>query len=82
MENLTRIEEEILKLVRRSFINSYQLKTELQPFVEKIRQYEKDRFQTRVFVYLDIIAWAESKIYKKSLSEILSQRYQKEVVRA
>lgn len=82
MENLTRIEEEILKLVRRSFINSYQLKTELQPFVEKIRQYEKDRFQTRVFVYLDIIAWAESKIYKKTLSEIMFQKYQKEVLRA
>ncbi|MGI8598602.1 MAG: hypothetical protein ACR2KB_05030 [Chitinophagaceae bacterium] len=82
MENITRIEEEILKFVRRSFINSYQLKTELEPFLVKIRKYEKDRFQTRVFVYLDIIAWVESKIYKKPLSEIMNQKYKKEVVRA
>jgi hypothetical protein len=81
MENLTRIEEEILKFVRRSFINSYQLKSELQPFLEKIRLLEKDRYQTRVFVYLDIIAWVESKVQKKPLGEIMNQKYRKEVVK-
>ena len=51
------------------------VKPELQKFLEQIKAYEKNRFQTRVFVYLDIISWVESKVYNKPISAIIHQKY-------
>ncbi len=59
MKNLTMIEEEILKFLRKSFhIPQYKVKAELESFLQRIKKFEKNRFQMRVFVYLDIISWA------------------------
>ncbi len=75
-ENLTAVEEEILKFLRRSFdIPKFRLRTELESFLEKIKQFESNRFQTRVFVYLDISSWIEHKVYNKPLSTIIGEKY-------
>ncbi|HEU4472840.1 MAG TPA: hypothetical protein VFR58_17220 [Flavisolibacter sp.] len=77
MKNLTLMEEEILKFLRRSFyIPRERMKPELEKFLEKIRQFEKNRFQTRVFVYLDLISWVESKVYNKPFSSIITRKYE------
>ncbi len=79
MQNLTLVEEEILKFLRRSFyIPSNKLKAELEKFLSKIKQYETNRFQTRVFIYLDIISWVESKVHNKPIDEILKTKHTKE----
>lgn len=79
MKNLTLVEEEILKFLRRSFyIAPTKIKSELQKFLQKIKQFEKNRFQTRVFIYLDIISWVESKVYNKPITEILKNKYLKD----
>jgi hypothetical protein len=76
MKNLTLLEEEILKFLRRSFsISNDKVKEELQRFLLSIKKFERNRFQTRVFVYLDIISWAESKVYHKPVDEIIQQKY-------
>ena len=76
MENLTALEEEILKFLRRSFhIPKHDMKKELEAFLHKIRQFEKKRFQSRVFVYLDIVSWVEHKVYNKPLGEIIREKY-------
>lgn len=76
MENLTAIEVEILKFLRRSFqIPRHQVKAELASFLEKIKQFEKTRYQTRVFVYLDIVSWVEHKVYNKPLSAVVAEKY-------
>jgi len=79
MQNLTLLEEEILRFLRRSFyISPHKMKDELEKFLHRIKQFEKNRFQTRVFVYLDIISWVESKVYNKPVSEIIQQKYKKD----
>ena len=79
MQNLTLLEEEILRFLRRAFnIPSYKTKDELEKFLQQIKGFEKNRLQTRVFVYLDIISWVESKVYDKPVSEIIKAKYLKD----
>lgn len=76
MKNLTLLEEEILKFLRRAFSNSPdKTKKELQVFLQRIKKFERNRFQTRVFVYLDIVSWVESKVYGRPMAEIIHAKY-------
>ncbi len=76
MENLTVIEEEMLKFLRHSFnVSPKKIKPELEKFLHKIKHLEKNRFETRSFAYLDIISWVESKVYEKPMSTIIYDKY-------
>ena len=78
MENLTAIEEEIFRFLRHSLkVSRQELKEELQTFLKNVKQYEKSRFETRAFAYLDIVSWVEGKVYNKSMSEIIAAKYRK-----
>lgn len=75
-QNLTVIEEEMFKFLRASFhIPRNNLKIQFEKFLQKIKQFEKSRFETRAFAYLDIISWVESKLYGKPVSEIIRNKY-------
>lgn len=75
-DNLTVVEEEMFKFLRKSFhVDRSKVRAELEQFLEKIKGLEKNRFETRVFAYLDIISWVESKVYRKTMSEILQEKY-------
>lgn len=75
-ENLTVVEEEMFKFLRKSFhVNRAKLQQELEKFLVKIKGLEKNRFETRAFAYLDIISWVESKVYRKTMSEIIKEKY-------
>lgn len=76
MENLTVIEELIFKFLRSSFhVSSRKLKPELQKLLEKVKEFETSRFETRAFAYLDVISWLESKVYEKPMAEIIRNKY-------
>ena len=76
MKNLTVVEEEIFKFIRSSFdVSPKLLKSELEKFLNSIKHLEKNRYETRAFAYLDVISWAESKVYDKPMSYILQQKY-------
>lgn len=78
MQNLTELEEEILKFLRRSFhVSPDKTKAELEKFLQRIKKFEKNRLQTRVFVYIDMISWVESKVHRKELSSIIAEKYRK-----
>jgi len=78
MQNLTVVEEEMFKFLRRSFyLSPRELKPELEKFLKTIKQFEKSRFETRAFAYLDIISWVESKVFAKPMSEIIQEKYRK-----
>ena len=63
MGNLSLVEEEIFNFLRKSFkLTPKQLKPEFEKLLDKLKTYEKNRYETRVFAYLDIISWLESKI--------------------
>lgn len=76
MQNLTSVEEQMFAFLRRSFeIPKQELKQELKKLLGKIKLVEKSRYETRAFAYLDIISWLESKLYGKSMSDILREKY-------
>jgi len=76
MQNLTVIEEEMFKFLKRSFhISPRKMQQEFEKFLVIIKQYEKSRFETRAFAYLDIISWIESKVYHTPMSKIINDKY-------
>jgi hypothetical protein len=76
METVTIIEEEIFKFLRTSFrYTRRELRPELEKLLQKIKHFEKSRFETRSLAYLDIISWLESKVYAKPMGEIIHEKY-------
>jgi hypothetical protein len=76
MENLSSVEEEIFRFLRRSFgFSPRKLKPEFEKLLEKLKQQEKSRFETRAFAYLDIISWLESKIGNVPVQDVIRKKY-------
>jgi tetratricopeptide (TPR) repeat protein len=76
LETSTIVEEEIFKFLKSSpTLTKREQKIELQKLLVTMKQFEKSRFQTRSFAYLDIISWLESKVYEKSMSDVLQEKY-------
>lgn len=76
MQNFTVVEAAVFAFLRQAFkLSRHQMQTALEQFLGKIKEFEKNRFETRAFAYLDIISWVESKVYRKPVSEIIHQKY-------
>jgi tetratricopeptide (TPR) repeat protein len=76
MKNLTAVEEAMFKFLRQSLpLSPRQLRPEFEKLLSTIKHLEKDRFQTRSFAYLDIVSWVEAKVYNKSMSTIIHDKY-------
>jgi hypothetical protein len=74
-ENLTEIEKEMFKFLKNSFsISRKEMNESLQLFLSKVKKLEKNPFETRVFAYLDIVSWIESKVYNKTMQDILQEK--------
>lgn len=76
LNNLSVVEEEMFKFLRRSFhLNAKQLQPAFESLLERVKEYQVNRFETRAFAYLDIISWLESKIKKVAVQDIIRERY-------
>ena len=76
MESLSLVEEEIFKFLRKAFqVTTARLKPEFGKLLEKLKTYEKSRFETRAFMYLDIISWLESKIAGVPVQDVIREKY-------
>ena len=76
MENLSLVEEEMFKFLRKSFhLSPKEIKPQFKKLLDKIKQFEKSRYETRAFVYLDIITWLESKVFEKPVHQIIREKY-------
>jgi hypothetical protein len=76
MNNLTIIEEEMFRFLRKSFrVPKNMVKPELEKFLNAIKKFENSRFETRAFAYLDIVSWVESKLYDKSMATVIREKY-------
>jgi len=76
MENLSGVEEEIFRFLRRSLkVTRGEIRPELEKLLEKLKKYERNRFETRAFVYLDIISWLESKIRHVPVQDVIREKY-------
>jgi hypothetical protein len=76
MQNLRGVEVEMLKFIKASFqLPKRQLHTAFEAFLENIKQYENNRFESRAFAYLDIISWVKSKLQNKPMSTIINEKF-------
>lgn len=78
MQNLTAVEEEIFAFLRRSFkLTPEKLKPAFEKLLQRIRKYEGNRFETRAFLYLDIISWLESKLDDVNVQDVIRKKFKK-----
>jgi len=76
MENLSLVEEEIFRFLKNSFkLEPRELRPEFSKLLERLKTYEKNRFETRAFVYLDIISWLESKVRDLPVQKIIREKF-------
>jgi hypothetical protein len=77
MENLTVIEEQMFAFLRQHFHHSPRKVHEaFRTLLEQMKQYEKSRFETRAFAYLDIISWLEGKVLHKTMAQVIHEKYE------
>jgi len=79
METLGVVEEEIFRFLRKSFqLNSpARVRSAFVSLKEKLEKHEKNAFESRSFMYLDIISWLESKIAGVAVQDVIRQRYER-----
>lgn len=76
MDSLSLVEEEIFRFLRKAFLVAPDgLKPEFGLLLEKLKTYEKSRFETRAFMYLDVISWLESKIIGVPVQDVIREKY-------
>jgi hypothetical protein len=78
MENLSGVEEAMFQFLRKSFsLQPKELTPAFKNLLKEVKQYESDHFESRAFIYLDIISWLESKISGKPVQEVIRGKYVK-----
>ena len=78
MENLTVVEEEMFIFLRNNFyVSSRKIKPALEAFLQRVKKFEKNRFETRAFAYLDVVSWVESKVHEKPMGLVIQEKYLK-----
>ncbi|MBR3853918.1 MAG: hypothetical protein IKM41_05160, partial [Tidjanibacter sp.] len=48
----------------------------LKILYERLKPYEKHRYERRTFYYIDILSWLESKISGKSMGQIVREKFE------
>ncbi|WP_345256126.1 hypothetical protein [Flaviaesturariibacter amylovorans] len=77
MQNLTVIEEQMFAFLRQHFHHSPRRVHEaFRALLESMKRYEKSRFETRAFAYLDIISWLEGKVTQKPMARVIREKYE------
>jgi len=80
MKNLSLVEEEMFKFLRRSFqVGASALKPEFEKLLNKLKEYEGNPLETRAFAYLDVISWLESKINKVNVQDVIREKFERRV---
>ena len=76
MKNLSVVEEEIFRFLRKSFsLAPGKMIPAFKSLKEKLQRYEGNPLETRSFMYLDVIAWLECKIQNVPVEEVRSERF-------
>jgi len=76
MKNLSVVEEEIFRFLRKSFsLSPNKIIPAFKLLKEKLQRYQGNPLETRSFMYLDIIAWLESKILNAPVQQVRRERF-------
>ncbi|WP_142785269.1 hypothetical protein [Changchengzhania lutea] len=76
MEDLYEVQKEFIKFLRGlGDIYPHEVKAEFIKLHKKLKEFEDDPYQSRAFLYLDIISWLESKIENRAISLVISDKF-------
>ncbi len=76
MKNLSVVEEEIFKFLRKSFsLSPSKIISAFKALKDKLEKYEGKPLETRSFMYLDITSWLESKIHNVAVQKIRREKF-------
>ncbi len=76
MKNLSVVEEEIFKFLRKSFsLSRSKMIPAFNTLKEKLQRYEGSALESRSFMYLDVIAWLECKIKHVPVQDVRRSRF-------
>lgn len=82
MEDLYEVQKEMITFLRSlGDIYPSQLRTEFIKLHKKLKTYEDHPYESRAFLYLDIISWLESKIENKSVDSIIKIKFQNKILK-
>ncbi len=76
MNDLHEVQKEMIKFIRGlQDIYPQDLKKSFKILHKKLKTYEKDPYEGRAFLYLDIISWLESKINNTPVNQVIKMKY-------
>lgn len=76
MEELQAVHQEIFRFIRRTpHMRAAVMKEEFVSLKEKLIKLQGHPYETRAFLYLDIISWLESKIENRPLQDIVRAKF-------
>ncbi len=76
MEDLYEVQKEFIKFLRGlGDIYPHEVKKEFTKLHKKLKEFEDDPYQSRAFLYLDIISWLESKIENRPIGDIIRDKF-------
>jgi tetratricopeptide (TPR) repeat protein len=82
MEDLYEVQKEMIKFLRGlGDIYPHEVKGAFIKLHKKLKEYEKDPYQSRAFLYLDIISWLETKIENKPIGLIIREKFQENILK-
>ena len=82
MEDLYEVQKEMIKFLRGlGDIYPHEVKGAFIKLHTKLKEYEKDPYQSRAFLYLDIISWLESKIENKPIGLIIREKFEENILK-
>ncbi len=75
MENLQEVQKIFITSIRAlGDVYPHEIKKEFKKIYATLKPFENHPYEKRAFLYLDILSWLESKIYQKSIAEIIQQK--------
>lgn len=78
MNDMQAVQSEMMNFLKRlGHIYASELKGELALLYERLKPYEKHPYERRLFLYLDVLSWLESKITGRSVAEIVREKFLK-----
>lgn len=75
MNDLHEVQKEIIRFLKKlNSIYPSDIKKEFVKMKERFVELEKNKYEKRAFLYLDIISWLESKIENRKISDIIKEK--------
>jgi len=76
MNDLHEVQKEMIKFIKNlQNIYPHEIKKAFKELHAKLSQYEDDPYESRAFLYLDILSWLESNIESKPIGQVIRDKY-------